>query len=151
MQGPRNYEIPSKAKSHTVLGIFVVIFTKFILKPTEFRIELPLKETEMGWTRNIQVVPKIWGCCWMSRMNGRSSGVCSIIFIMYIYSTYVLFMYQIFILKRNNQFLPCVVTTISYILHCKHSFSLLHILRVCHLILGKKIKLYALKFLKILN
>jgi len=33
MQGPRNYEIPSKPKSHIVLGIFVVIFTKLILKP----------------------------------------------------------------------------------------------------------------------
>lgn len=33
MQGPKNYEIPSKAKSHIVLGIFVVIFTKLILKP----------------------------------------------------------------------------------------------------------------------
>lgn len=110
VQGPRNYELPSKAKSHIVLGIFVVIFTKLILKPTEFRIELPLKETEMGWARNIQVVPKIWGCCWRSKMNGRSSGVCSIIiFIAYIYSTYVLFMYQFF-LKRKNQFLPYVVT-----------------------------------------
>lgn len=112
MQGPRNYETPSKAKSHIVLGTFVIIFTKLILKPTKFRIELLLKETETGWAKNIQAVPKIWGCCWRSRMNGKSSGVCSIImFIIYIHSNYVLFMYQTFILKRTNF---CLVWSLNY-------------------------------------
>lgn len=112
IQGPRNYETPSKAKSHIVLGTFVVIFTKLILKSTKFRIELLLKETEMGWAKNIQAVPKVWGCCSRSRMNGRSSGICSIImFITYIHSTYVLLMYQIFILKRTNS---CLVWSLNY-------------------------------------